>query len=226
MGRPANALLVVGSPKASGSTSEALGRHLLEELGQRGVKTGACRLPPTFVSEDEERPLLAALEDTDLVVLSCPLYVDSLPSGVTRFLEIVAARREAETGRGEKRFVALLNCGFPEARQCDTAIAICRCFARKAGMQWSGGMALGGGGAIAGRPLSEAGGAARNAARALALAAEALADGRPVPADAVTVMAGKSMPSWLYVFGGNLGWRLRAARRGVLRRIHDRPFLR
>ncbi len=226
MGRPAQALLVIGSPKVSRSTSEALGRHLLDELRDRGVETGVCRLPPTFVSEDEERPPLAALEDADLVILSCPLYADSLPSGVTRFLEIVAAKRAAEGRHGGKRFVALLNCGFPEAGQCDTAIAICRRFAREAALEWAGGLALGGGEAIAGRPLPEAGGAARKARRALALAAEALSEGRPVPPEAVSLMAGRLMPSWMYVLVGSVGWKLRAARHGVLRRINDRPFLR
>ena len=179
-------LLLVGSPKGSGSTSEALGSYLL--------------------------------------ILATPLYADSLPSGVTRLLEIVAAKGDRRPDHGGRRFAALINCGFPEARQCDTAIAICRCFAREAGMEWAGGLALGGGESIGGRPLKEAGGVAKNARKALDLAAEALSEGRQVPGEAVSLMARPTIPAWMYTVIGDIGWRLKARRRGTGTRMKDRPY--
>jgi len=186
MGGPKKVLLLVGSPKGSGSTSEALGSYLLERMGERGIVTEVARVPSSLRTEEERKGLLHAVGSADLLILATPLYADSLPSGVTRLLEIVAAEGGRSPGHGGKSFAALINCGFPEARQCDTAIAICRCFAREAGMEWAGGLALGGGESIGGRPLKEAGGVARNARKALDLAPKPCrkggrSPGRPFP---------------------------------------------
>src|SRR3990172_5238263 len=160
MGGPKKVLLLVGSPKGSGSTSEALGSYLLERMGERGIVTEVARVPSSLRTEEERKGLLHAVGSADLLILATPLYADSLPSGVTRLLEIVAAEGGRSPWHGGKSFAALINCGFPEARQCDTAIAICRCFAREAGMEWAGGLALGGGESIGGGPPPGGGGGA------------------------------------------------------------------
>ena len=224
MGGPKKVLLLVGSPKGSGSTSEALGSYLLERMGERGMGTEVARFPSSLRTEEERKGLLHAVGSADLLILATPLYADSLPSGVTRLLEIVAAEGDRRPGHGGKSFAALINCGFPEARQCDTAIAICRCFAREAGMEWAGGLALGGGESIGGRPLKEAGGVARNARKALDLAAEALSEGRQVPGEAVSLMARPTVPAWMYTVIGDIGWRLKARRRGTGTGMRDRPY--
>ena len=224
MGGPKKVLLLVGSPKGSGSTSEALGSYLLERMGERGMGTEVARVPSSLRTEEERKGLLHAVGSADLLILATPLYADSLPSGVTRLLEIVAAEGDRRPGHGGKSFAALINCGFPEARQCDTAIAICRCFAREAGMEWAGGLALGGGESIGGRPLKETGGVARNARKALDLAAEALSEGRQVPGEAVSLMARPTVPAWMYTVIGDIGWRLKARRRGTGTRMRDRPY--
>lgn len=157
---------------------------------------------------------------------AAPLYVDSLPSGVTRLFEILAAEHSGKDWLGGKQFVALINCGFPEARQCETAVAICRCFARETGMEWAGGLSLGGGEAIGGKKLSEAGGVAGNARKALDMAAEALAVGRPVPGGAVSLMAAPAVSTWLFTLMGDFGWRLKARRHGTGSRLKDRPHRR
>lgn len=46
------------------------------------------------------------------------------------------------------QFAALVNCGFPEPEHTRTAFSIGRHFAAAAGYTWSGGLPLGGGGAI------------------------------------------------------------------------------
>ena len=46
-----------------------------------------------------------------------------------------------------------MNCGFAEAHHNDVALDIYRLFARDAGLHWAGGLAIGGGGMFAGKPL-------------------------------------------------------------------------
>lgn len=226
MSGPGTAILLVGSPKGGGSTSEAIGRYLLEGLEGRGIETGITHVLRGLRSQEAQRDFLHSIGGAGLLILATPLYADSLPAGVTRLFEILAAQQSGKDCPGGKRIVALINCGFPEARHCDTAVAICRCFAREAGMEWAGGLSLGGGEAIGGKKLTKAGGVAGNARKALDMAAEALAQGLPVSEEAVSLMAAPPISPWLYALIGDLGWRLKARRNGTWRRLKDRPYRR
>lgn len=84
-----------------------------------------------------------------------PLYVDSLPAQLTHALEEISLRRVGRGWATSPGIVAIVNNGFHEAGQNAVALRICRRFAAEAGFEWAGGLALGGGEAINGRPLSE-----------------------------------------------------------------------
>lgn len=214
-------VLLIGSAKAVGrSTSEALARHLAGRFEFGGASVTILPVNRSRRVAEDER-LLAAVDAADLFMLVTPLYVDSLPYLVTRSLEIVAARRER---RPNQRFAALINCGFPEAEQCRTALAILECFARRTGFAWSGGLALGGGASIDGRPLARLGRMTRNLRAALDQAADALLRGEPVPSDAIAQLAKPMMPAGVYTGIASLGWRWQAARHGVHRQLKDRPY--
>ena len=218
----ARAVLLVGSAKPAGSsTSEALGRYLCARLAERGVATTVLFVGRSPHANTESK-LTAALARADLFVLATPLYVDSLPYLVIRALEQVA--RTSSPRRPPCRFTALINCGFPEAEQCRTALDIACAFARRAGLEWAGGLALSEGGVIDGRPIEELGGLARHVRSALDSAAAALADGRPVPSAASEQLARRMMPTRVYTFMGNLGWKWRAAHNRVGSSLDARPF--
>ncbi len=218
------AVLLVGSARPRGTgNSEALGGYLLARLAEGGMETevfhvARCQRP------ERERLLFEAVDGADLFVLSAPLYVDSLPYLVTRCCERMAAHRVAMQERSAVRFVAVVNCGFPELEHTRTALDICRAFARQAGLAWAGGLGLGGGEAIGGRPLEEVGGMTRHVRRGLDLAAEALLAGRPIPEEAQALLARPMIPSRLYTFIGDIGWLKAARRQGTLRRLRDRPL--
>ncbi len=219
MSAPQTALVLLGSPKAGPSNSGSLGGYFVERLIGRGVGAQMLSIPRAFRSEQATEALLEAVDGAELLVLASPLYVDSLPSGVIRALELIAGRKRP----AQARFAAVLNCGFPEAEQNRTALAICRRFAAEAGFEWAGGLALGMGEAIAGRPLKEAGGMVRRVVKALELAGDSLAAGQPVPEEAVRLMAKPLVPRWLYILMGNRGWKKRAAKHGVADRLDARP---
>jgi len=168
--------------------------------------------------------LLQAVEGADLVILAFPLYVDSLPYLATEALERIAASRQAQPSPGPAAFLAIANCGFPEAAHNAAALTICRQFADAAGFAWAGGLALGEGGAIAGRPLAQAGGMVRNVVAALDLVAAAVAEGKPAPEEAVARMARPFIPARAYMLMGDLGWLMQARRNRVLTRLGARPF--
>lgn len=230
---PRKALLLVGSPKPGRSSSLALGEHLIDDLARRGWSTETITL--RRVMNDPGR-LRTAVQGAEVVVLAYPLYVFGLPAPVVLALEqLVDARpnggdrvaRRDDAGGAEEtaapRLVAIANCGFPEHDHNDLSLEMCRLFAAQAGFRWSGGLSLGGGGMLDGKPLRERGPFARSARRALELTAAALDAGHDVPAEAVRLMARPMVSPRVYRWMGNYGWRRAARANGISDKLADRP---
>ena len=215
------ALLLVGSPRSRNSTSNSLGGYLYEQLAARGVEIETIYLHTVVRSPARMRELLDAVEAADLVTLAFPLYVDSLPAPAIEALERIAADRRERAHRAQL-FTAIANCGFPEASQTATALAICRTFAQQAGFEWAGSLALGGGEAVSGAPLT--GGKTARIRKSLEIAAEALAQGWVIPDAARDLMARPLIPHWAYRMMGTFGWKRMAAHHGVRRSQKDRPY--
>ena len=220
-----SALLLVGSAKPAGeSTSEVLGASLLQRLAERGFITETRHVARAMRTEARTRELLQAVDRASLIVLAFPLYVDSLPYLVTQALERIAANRQAQPSPTPASFLAIANCGFPEPHHNRAALAICEHFAASAGFSWAGGLALGAGGTISGRPLDELGGMVANIVAALDLAAAKLAAGEPLPEDAIDLMARPILPTQAYILMGDLGWLVQARRNRALTHLVTRPF--
>ena len=227
MRTPHNALVLVGSPKGGASTSASIGDHLLAHLAEHGVEGRQVRIVKALKTEEGTRALLADVAAADLVVLSFPLYVDSLPAPVTRALELIAAARTAAPGSeagDPASFVAVVQCGFAESEHNDVALEICRNFSNAAGLAWAGGLAMGEGAMIGGQPLEKVGGRVRSAVAALDLAAAGLAAGDAVPDEAVRTMAKPPLPPRMYRLMANMGWRSQRRKSGSDTPIDARPF--
>jgi len=82
----------------------------------------------------------------------------------------------------------------------------------------------GGGGLIGGQPLGARGGLLRSVTRALDLSATELADGRPVPAEAVRLMSKPAFPAFAYRFIANRGWRAELKKKGATTPLDARPY--
>jgi multimeric flavodoxin WrbA len=236
--RAGRALLIVGSPKTKApSTSGALGSYLLEQLRAHGWETESLTLRAKVRREAGAAELLAAVDRADLILLAYPLYIDSLPVLVTKAMEVIAAHRQATPEARHQRLVVLSNCGFPEAYHNAVAIAMCHQFAVENGLTWAGSLAMGAGEAlVGGRSLTDADQPGSlpvaHIRRALELTAEALAGGKPVPAEAVTLLAGNPLPGvpfegWRagFIDGAGEAWIRRAAANGVSsKKMLDRPY--
>ncbi len=217
-------VLLNGSPKPGGGTSGVLGEYLLGKLRESGLETEALSAARAIRSAGEMEKLLAALASSDLMVLVSPVYVDSLPYPVIKALEEIAEYLGGKARRKKRGFAAITNCGFPEALHNDTALEICRCFAGDAGFEWAGGLGLGGGQALEGRPLEKSGFLVRHVRKALDLAAEALAVGGVIPAEAGSLFSKRLMPVWVYLSVGEYGWKRQARKHGAEGKMRDRPY--
>lgn len=218
-------LLLIGSARQPRSTSESLGTYLIERLQGHGFETETLFIHRSLKSDDKKDALLAATNKADLIVMAFPLYVDCLPYLVIRTMELIAKNRQGKENQLEQSLLCIINCGFPESHQNNTALSICHKFASETGFSCAGGLALGGGGTISGKPLAEVKGMARNVIKSLDMAADSIASGQPVPPEAIKLMAKPLIPKWLYLLIAGRGWKKASKKYGVRKKLYDRPYL-
>lgn len=208
------ALLLVGSPGNMRSNSSKIGQYLLDRLSGEGWHIEQECIYQVIRDEKMLRSTLDKMDTCDLIVLSFPLYVDSLPSQMIRFLELAYDHRKVINGSGP-RMMAVCQSGFPESHHNDYALKVCSIFAKDAGFRWVGGLSVGGGGAIGGRDLRDGGGMLRNLRSALDLTAEALIKGSEVPLAAKELTNKGIAPPWMYNWIVNRKWKQDARENGV-----------
>ncbi|MFX1469758.1 MAG: NAD(P)H-dependent oxidoreductase [Promethearchaeota archaeon] len=218
------ALLLIGSPRVENSTSASLGNYLISKLEEFGMMSEIGFIHRLVNREEKIKSLFEMIEKADLIILTFPLYVDSLPAPVIKAMELIKGERDRINSKKSKNFIAISNNGFPEWFQNATALKICRIFAEDCGFTWKGGLALGQGGSIAGRPLQEIGGMVRNVVKGLDITAQALTDGKEIPQEAIDLFSKKFIPNSLYNAVVNLGWRRQASKYGTKKKIRAKPY--
>jgi len=230
---PANkrkALLLVGSPRGKASSSYALGGFLLRKLEAGGMAVAEMTVSEALQSTENQHRMHKAVDASDLVIVTFPLYVDQLPAPLIQTLELIAERRKGRfaaspwAGPLVQKLAVIVQCGFPEARQNQPAIDIMRQFAKEAGFEWVGALAMGMGGAVKGKSLEKAGGMVRNVVRALDRAAASLSAGGGVPDEATALMARPLMPRWLYLPAANWSFKRELKKHGAGKQAYDRPY--
>jgi len=212
MKRIESALILCGSPKRVKGASFEVGSYLARRLEAAGVKTILRSCAPRDT-------LLADVTAADLLVLSFHLYADGIPARLKEALmQIVAG------GLVPKYCAALVQCGFLESAQNDTAIEMCRLFARDAGCVWLGGLGRGDGGMLAAKPLEQAPQPMRSTREALDRAAELLSQGEPFSPEVKLAFRVQPLPRWLYAGAADLGFLLQLLRNGRLFSTFRKPY--
>lgn len=222
---PRRATIFVGSARPKGSSSsESLGRALAAGLEKAGVATTLVHAVSFIKAGRAAEKALSTMLAAELLVIAAPLYVDTLPALTTHALERLAECLP-NASYPLRTVVGVLNCGFPEAAHNRTAMAILRNFTQQAGLLWAGGLAMGAGEILHGKPLTKARLLLRPQRRALALAARDLAAGRPLSPEASKEMARPLVPSSLFRWLGAARWLWQARRHGLgWRQLVARPF--
>lgn len=218
------ALLLIGSPKGEKSTSASLGNYLISKLEELGMTSETLFTHRVVNREEKILELFQSIEDVDLIILTFPLYVDSLPAPVIKAMELIKENRAVGESKKSQYFIAIANNGFPEASQNETALKICKIFAKESNFIWKGGLALSGG-VINGIPLIERGGVVRNIVKGFDIAAQALKNSNEIPQEAIELVAKKLIPFSMYRIFGNFGWKQQAKRYGVRQKLKNKPYL-
>lgn len=147
-------LVFNGSIRRKG-TSHIFGKKIMESVVKRGYDSEMFDLIDFVEGKRELDELEEIISRFDVIALSAPLYVDTLPYIDIWFLEKLAERfSEKLTGKG---FFTIVQCAFPYANMLDVSIQTCRYFAEDCNMIWYGGVGYGGGVLIDGKELNSLG---------------------------------------------------------------------
>ena len=112
-------------------------------LSLQRLFTGGKKVTEKLRTPADHARILEQFLDAQAVVFSLPLYVDGVPSHVLRFLE----EMEAFCKRNDLHLslYCIANNGFIEGRQNEPLMQIFENFSNRAGLNWGGGVGIGGG---------------------------------------------------------------------------------
>jgi hypothetical protein len=214
-----SALLLLGSPKGEKGSSASLGNYLGEKLRAGGV---AVETAAAYRLAADRAALAAKFGNADLVLVSFPVYWDTLPSGLT---EVFLALMEpgAKPDDRKRYLAAVCNCGFPDSSNCLGALRAVELFGQKMGMEFLGGVAIGMGGVLGQGKLEDIGLFRKNLPRLDRVAAH-LAKGERVPPDVMEALGKPIAPAFLYMMLGNMNFNKIAKKNGARHRMDARPY--
>lgn len=219
-------LVLVGSPRGKKSASTSLGQHLMGLFEKKGLETEILWLNRQVKDGEGLVKLFEAVGLAEIVILTAPLYDDCQPYIVIKAMEAIAGQKMSLEN---KRFIPIINCGFPEPEQITAvAIDIYHKFAKTVGFKWGGSLAIGGGEMLqgaAGKTLDDVGRMANKVKKELEKIADALAAGSSNPDRSIRAIPDFFYKRWaakMIVRFNNWSWKTRAKKNGGI--VDARPF--
>jgi multimeric flavodoxin WrbA len=127
-------LFVNGSPRKGSSNSEHLVGLLRDKLGKENT------YDEIYAADGSDAEVKCA--QADAIVVAFPLYVDSLPHHLIRWLCSFRAALKGTVPSATPLY-AVANCGFYEGTQNALALEILKNFCAECGLSWRGGVGIG-----------------------------------------------------------------------------------
>ncbi len=167
--------VLIGSPKGAKSTSFRLFKEL------QGLVNGEHECQELILDNPEVSAAgLQAIAESDILILSFPLYFDGIPGHFLACLPIIA--KMIENQKHKPTVYALVHAGFFEGKQCVNAIACCKNWVAGMAAIWGGGVGIGAGAALASlKQVALGQGKRKSLGVAFTALAKAISDKRQVP---------------------------------------------
>lgn len=205
--------LINGSPKVNNSASGILLADLKNYLGEE-VKV----MEKGFHTPSLSREMIEELAKADVWVFAYPLYVDGIPG---HLLSCLIALEKAGLQKPALQVYGIVNCGFYEGIQAQPALKLLQNWCIKTGVQWGGGIGIGGGGGLAMMPKTPPG---KGPKAPIEKALEELSQSILMKQVRDNQYVSIAFPRFLYKLGAQMGWRqMIKANGGKARDLGKRP---
>ena len=182
------------------------------------------------INKLDDADFSADLYSSDVLIIAFPLYVDSLPASLMKFLEkyskgYLESRVKGMPEQKRQRVFAVANCGFFEGLQNETALEMIEHLCRPAGLLWCGGAGIGTGEMILGiKNVPPEAGIKKPVTAALRKIAAAIEEKDGMLSE--NIYTQHKIPWLFYKIAGEFGWRQQIKKNRLLRKdIDARPLL-
>lgn len=189
---------LIGSNKRGKSTSASLVDYLAQQFAPQGIAVSHHYAVRMYREPQGQAAFLKELQESELLLVSAPVYVDFLPAPLIHVLEGVR-EQTGRNGLAGKKLLAIIHSGYPEPQQRRPCLEACRCFAREMGLEWWGGLSFGGSSPINGQPLEAMGGMTKGIRSVLDRTAEKIMKGGLTGSETLVIEDRSTipLPSWL-----------------------------
>jgi len=130
-------MIINGSPKKKGGASAFFAKILRCMLFPHKVTTISIGISKDY------RDIFDNLQDTDALVISVPLYVDSIPAHFIHFLK--QTEQYCRDNRCKFMLYVISNAGFVGGHHNQAHLEQYECWCERSGITWGGGLGIGGG---------------------------------------------------------------------------------
>lgn len=215
---------LIGSIREEKSTSASLVNYLAQQFVPQGISVSNHYAGRMYHQPSGQAVFLKELKESELLIVSAPVYVDLLPAPLIHVLEEVR-KKMGRNGLEGKKILAIIHSGYPEPQQRRPSLEMCRCFAREMSMEWWGGLSFGGTSLISGQPLEAMGGMTKGIRSALDQTVERIVKGGLTGVETLALEDRSTipLPPWLVKLMMNTMTRNNAGKSGI-KDLKARPY--
>lgn len=210
-----NSTLVMScSPRGENGTSNSIAEYLTGQLESKGVPVEKVILRREISNEEH---IIYLIKNADTIVLTIPIYQNSIPGMVMQFFELLYKFKN-EFSQHKIKLLVLTNSGFAHVENNKCAIETCRLFAEKIGFYWLGGAAVAPGTLMSGSSLQESKGTYKKLIKFLDCAAESVSTNKDIDKETFNLLSKSFINSYIYTIAGYL------LQRGVIKKTGKEKY--
>ncbi|UZW15161.1 flavodoxin [Clostridium pasteurianum] len=215
--------IINGSPKIKKDNNS---QYFIDEFLKLLEDTN-LQMEQTIISRGYYEDIYPKLMESDIIIFTAPLYVDSIPSHLLSFM--IGLERYIKQSRASEdistKVYAIFNCGFFEGYQNRIALDIMRNFCHKVGFTWRFGIGIGAG---------EFMGPSKNIPLKSKVKEDTFNALLELKKDIVNnsldiknnIYTSPKMPRFIFQLAGNIGWIKQAkSNRVSIRGIYAKPYV-
>jgi multimeric flavodoxin WrbA len=143
-------MMINGSPKIKNSNSNYFSDLIKKQLKNTEI------IEYSLIKTDNYDQIISDILEIQAIVFAMPLYVDSMPSHVIRFLSYVEENYKSQLSKVKVYMIS--NCGFYEGKQNHISIKILKCWCKRMEFEWGQGIGIGSGemmGSLKNMPITQ-----------------------------------------------------------------------
>ena len=230
------------SPRGEKSASHSIGSYVTSLFEEKGVSVKSFSVYKTLKKQEEIEKMITSIDDSEIILISSPLYIDQAPYMTIRTMNIITdSVQQGKISKKERLLFAVSNAGFLEFYHNNTVLKIYEQFAKENDIIWAGGLPIGAAGTYATYPIPEFLKMLEQLPEddhrheiytkptkildsVMRTSVNHLSGGEIVPKEELQKLEFIPMPLEAYVEGAKKGWIGAAEELGTTNKLRDKPY--